>query len=295
MTDPSAFIDMVKNAFPVGGQRTVMENVKNELIVEGLDFSPDGSSLVPVHRPGPRITRPLNSVQLKQQLSWGLVKRDLERMPTLDLSQEIGKLWYSFKTPDGIGHLIGLARYEDPLRTALLQFEAEDPETTALRGMRLSEVFAYKALLMDGEPELWGPVGFAGYKVRMKTEVRVDGPGSASSSKGRHGILGPSTCQNASKVFAKTKKKAQVKRAGILARMAQLMGPVSVAESAGDEEECSEEEEAAEVTDCRPESEEEDDRLPEQRSDSSTAAEHGSVVDVNSDGPRGQPKSLAPK
>ena len=292
MTDPSAFIDMVNNAIPVGGQRTVLESVQDDLVEVVIEkvLTPDSSTFLPVRKSGPK-RAPLNSEKLKQQLSWGLVKRDLTNMPTLDLSQEVNKLWYSFKTLDGIDHLVGLHRYEDPLRTDLLQFEAEDPETTALRGMKMAEVFAYRALLYDGEPELLGPVGFAGYKVKMKTKVKV-GPGKASSSKGRHGILSPATCQNASRVFAKTKEKAQVKRAGVLQRMAQLTG-YSVAEK--EEDESSEEEEEAEEINTSPDDEKEDDRLPPSGHGLGVFVPHGSVVDVNNDGPRGEPKSLAPK
>ena len=103
-------------------------------------------------------------------------------------------------------------------------------------------------------------------------------------------------------MFVKTKKKTQVKKTGLLARVAKLtydsmVGTApSVAEGSSEEEESADEGEV-EVTNCLPEEEGEDDRLPpsDQSSGCSTAAEHGSVVDADFDGPRGEPKSLAPK
>ena len=62
-------------------------------------------------------------------------------MPTMDHSEEPGKIWYAWEDQIMKVHLIGLARYEDPLRIALApRSDDEDAELEALCSMPLSKL-----------------------------------------------------------------------------------------------------------------------------------------------------------
>ena len=189
------------------------------------------------------------------------------------------------------------------MRTALDQGPEEDAETTALRNVPISQLFAYKALLENGEPDIWGDVGVNGWKVKLRTDVSP-GPGSALPRRGSPaGVLSPATCAKASRVFVKNHHKTQIKKEGVLARVAKFIQDMitaqaaSVAEGESDEEESEEEEEE----DDRPEDSDLCARYQESFSSSSSSVlklepkNDGVLAALNLDGPRGKPEILAPQ
>ena len=140
---------------------------------------------------------------------------------------------------------------------------------------------------------------FDGWKVKLRTDVSP-GPGSALPRHGSPaGVLSPATCAKASRVFVKNRKKTQIKKEGVLARVAKFTQDMitgqaaSVAEGESDDEESEEEEEE----DDRPEDSDLCARC--QESSSSTmrplAKNDGLLPALNLDGPRGKPEILAPQ
>ena len=150
---------------------------------------------------------PSKSKLLIHQLEFKPPHRKLAEMATLFLSEEEGKIWYTWWDSEvGEHHLLGLEKKDDPLRTCDLEAD-QDHEVELLRQVPLHQLFAYRSD-PGGEPDFTGFRGTEGWKVQMRRE----GPGKDAPLK------------QVSKGLVALKKIDAQRKKGFLGRISSLVG-----------------------------------------------------------------------